>query len=225
MRVACRLPSRAPGGLRLRKLFAGLFLLLPALLSADASLRAALAEGLATLESGAPAGMVVALGTFTYADKKIGSPFSRLLESESAFLITQRSYFQLFARDRLEEMLEAAELSLSDLTDPDSRIEVGRLQSIQGLLGGRFFDEGTGVRVFLELADVERGTILGATALTIDKGRLPAGVSVLPGNYQDALGVLDELAEVENAANEEFIVKVWTPRGDGGTYLDGERLV
>ncbi len=77
----------------------------------------------------------------------------------------------------------------------------------------------------LELVDIETGTLSGKAELTLSKLTIPASVSILPDNYNDAMYVLDELSEVQNAGNEEFVVKAWTTRGDGGVYREVERLV
>ncbi|MBA7686048.1 hypothetical protein ES703_94484 [subsurface metagenome] len=44
--------------------------------------------------------MVVSVGNFTYADKKVGSSFSRYFEDELGAAIIRNPGFELFARDR-----------------------------------------------------------------------------------------------------------------------------
>ncbi len=181
--------------------------------------------GIRDLEARLSGAMVVSFGNFTYQDKEIGSSFSKYLESRLGQAMQDSPLFEFFAKDKLEEILEAAELSLSDLSDPEQQIEVGKLKSIQGLITGRFFDDDEEVQVFLELLDVESGTVIGRTELHIPRADLPDSVSIRPDNYSDALYVLEQLSEVQNAGNQDFVVKVWTSRGNGGTYRDGEKLV
>ncbi|HDZ62252.1 MAG TPA: hypothetical protein ENH40_03805 [Nitrospirae bacterium] len=107
--------------------------------------------------------MVVSFGNFTYADKKIGSSFSKYLETQLCLALGKSDRFKLFAKDQLEDILEAIELSLSDLIDSAQSPKLGKLKAIQGLISGRFFDTDDTVQVFLELLNVETGTILSNT--------------------------------------------------------------
>jgi hypothetical protein len=168
--------------------------------------------------------LVVSLGNFTYADKRIGSAFSRYLSEKLGVALTRSGRFEYFSRERLEELLGAAELSASDLFDPKTAVPVN-LKGIQAVLSGTFFDAGEAVRVYLVLLDVGSGTLKAKQEVSILREDIPGSISVLPDNYRDAFFVLDELSQVQSAAGQRFIVKVWTPRGDGGTYRDGEKLV
>jgi hypothetical protein len=76
----------------------------------------------------------------------------------------------------------------------------------------------------VELLNVETGTVTRKAELLISKDLIPPTISLLPDNYNDALFVLKELSEVANAYNTDFVVKVWTDRGEGGTYREGEEL-
>ena len=165
--------------------------------------------------------MVVSIGNFTYADKKVGSSFSKYLQEELSTAISVNPGFELFARDRLDEMLQALELSLSDLFDQSTVKETGKLKGIEGIFSGRFFDLGLDVRLFLELVDIERGTVINKTQLLIPKSLIPTSVSIIPDNYNDAMFVIDELSEIQNADNPDFMVKAWTPKGEGGIYRGG----
>jgi len=195
------------------------------LLSAESGFYVYLQPGIDNFEQSISESMVVSFSNFTYGDKKIGSSFSKYLETQLSLALGKSDRFKLFAKDQLEEILEAIELSLSDLSDSRQSSKLGELKAIQGLISGRFFDTDDTVQVFLELLDVETGTILSNTKIHIPKSEIPTSVSIKPQNYDDALYVLDELAEVENADNQDFIVKLWTKRGNGGIYVDGEKLV
>jgi hypothetical protein len=212
--------KRAPGLFLLLFL---LFLCSPAAFAQE-SIQEILTDTLRSFSFDRPSPMIVSIGNFTYADRPIGSRFSRYLEENVSAVLIRSEAFELFARDRLEEILQTLELSLSDLFDQSSAPQAGKLKAIEGLFSGRFFDEATEVRVFLELVDIESGTVIRKASFVIPKSAIPVSVSVLPENYNDALFVIEELAEVQNADNREFIVKAWAPRGNGGVYRDGERL-
>jgi hypothetical protein len=168
---------------------------------------------------------VVSLGNFTFADKNMGSSFSRYFEEKLAVVLARHPRFELFAREDLEEILEAIELSLNDLFDPATVVDAGSLRGIQALLGGRYFDDGEVVRVYLTLTDVQSGLVAANTQVVIPKVELPDSVSVLPENYDDALYVIEELSRIQESDPADFQVKLWTVRGDGATYRDGEELV
>ena len=179
-------------------------------------------DGLAPPSSEA---LVVSVGNFTFADKNVGSSFSRYLEDKLSGSIVEHLRFELFARDKLDEILEAQEMSLSDLVDQSTSVRIGMLKAVRGIISGRFFEAGTQVKLFLELADIEMGTVSGKVEVDLPKSSIPPTVSLLPDNYNDALFVIEELSEVQNADNESFVVKTWVKRGNGGTYRDGEELI
>ena len=195
------------------------------LAQADDRIDGLMDEALKTLSSGNPSLTVVSLGNFTYADKEVGSSFSRYLQELLSSALTRSSNFELFARDRLEQILQTMELNLSDLVDQQSATRIGALKGVQGLLGGRFFDEESHVRVFLELVEIESGIVRSKIAVDLPRSSIPSTLSIQPENYSDAMFVLEELREVQNAGNTSFVVKAWTTRGNGGTYRDGESLV
>jgi hypothetical protein len=167
---------------------------------------------------------VVSVGNLTYADKKIGSAFSRYLMEKLGVALVASGRFDYFNREKLDQVLSAAELSMSDIFDQSTAVPLS-LKGIQAILSGTFFDAGTDVKVFLELQDVGSGASRGKVEATLSKADVPTGISILPGNYADAVSVLEELGAIQNADAKDFKVKVWTDRGDGGTYLDGERMV
>lgn len=169
--------------------------------------------------------MVVCFGTFTYADKDLSSEFSRYLESALALGLKNCPQFELFARDKLEKILETQQLNLSDVFSEQDSARVGNLKNIKAMLSGRFFDAEKNIEVFLELAAVETGTVMGSVKVAIPKTLIPLNVSLLPDNYNDALAVLAELKKIEPNENGNLMVKAWTKRGNGGTYLDGEELI
>jgi hypothetical protein len=194
-----------------------------AAVSAD-SIDTILADAVDRLGGGG-ASQVVSLGNFTYADKNMGSSFSRYFEEKLGAALENHPGFELFAREQLEEILAAIELSLNDLFDPASAVKAGNLRSIQALLHGRYFDEEEVVRVYLTLTDVQSGLVAANTQVVIPKVELPDSVSVLPENYNDALYVIEELSRIQESDPVDFQVKLWTVRGDGATYRDGEELV
>ncbi len=122
--------------------------------------------------------LVVSIDNFAYTDKKGGSSFSKYLQEELSTAISVNPGFELFARKRLDEMLRALELSLSDLFDQSTVKEAGKLKGIEGIFSGRFFDLGMDVRLFLELVDIESGTVINKTQLLIPKSLIPTSEAI-----------------------------------------------
>jgi hypothetical protein len=92
---------------------------------------------------------------------------------------------------------------------------------VQALLSGSFFDSGAEIEVHLQRVSVETGTLLSKAGILVPKRTIPATVSILPDNYNDALHVLEQLASLQGTGGA-FKVRAWSVRGDGGTYRDGE---
>ena len=162
--------------------------------------------------------------TFTYTDQGLASAFSRYLESSLSLALQQCPQYELFARDKVEQILETQQLALSDLVSQKDTVRIGHLRSIQAMLSGRFFDAGVNVEVFLDLTAVETGTVGGAAKVVIPKTLIPSNIALLPDNYTNAVRVLGELGSIQPEKDDEFEIKAWTPRGDGGAYVDGEKL-
>ena len=169
--------------------------------------------------------MVICFGNFTYADKGMGSEFSRYLENHISLALKKCPQFELFAKDKLEDILETQELTLSDLFSEENAIQMGNLKSIRAILSGRFFDAEKNIEVFFELTSIETGTVTGSTNAIIPKSAIPKNISLLPNNYNDALVVLKELEDIQEKEDENLSIKTWIKRGNGGTYVNGEELV
>jgi hypothetical protein len=169
--------------------------------------------------------LIISFDTFTYADKKISSDFSRYLESQLAAAFQKTPQFELFARNELEKILEAQELNLSDLTGDKDIPKIGTLANVRGLLSGRFYDAETNIQVFLDLANIETGTYYGNTTFYLSKKEVPKSVSLLPNNYNNALNVLEQLKNINESEATQLKIMAWCKRGNGGTYVKGEDLV
>jgi hypothetical protein len=171
----------------------------------------------------APA-LVVSFGAFTYSDQRLASPFSQYLADNLALAMKNCPQFELFAREKLEEILEAQELSLQDLFSQKDPVRLGQLKAVKAVVSGRFFDAGRNIEVFLDLVSVETGAALGNAKTSILKSKVPTTVKLLPDNYQSAVATMDRIQKVAVGDSADLDIKVWTKRGDGGVYRDGEEL-
>jgi len=169
--------------------------------------------------------IVVAFGNFTYSNKDFGSEFSVFLEEQLGMAMASCAQYELFAQDKLEEILEAQEMSLSDLFLEEDSIKIGHLKNIKAILSGRFFENDTSVNVYINLVNIETGVYYKIISLNIPRKLIPGSISILPQNYDDALAVVEEIDYIDTGGPSSLKVKAWTKRGQGGIYLDGEELV
>ena len=167
----------------------------------------------------------IGIGNFVYAEHNIGSSFSNYLSEKFSSSISKNKNFELIDRYKIDVIMEEAKLSLSGLIDDSTTVDIGELKGLQYLISGRYFDNETEVNLFVEFLNIETGEVEQKTEVSLPKSLIPFGVSIVPDNFQNALDVIDELAEVTNALNTDFVVKAWTARGVGGIYHDGENLV
>ncbi len=169
--------------------------------------------------------IAVGLGVFHFSDKSIAGNFSYYLENKLSIALKENNKFELVDRDKLDEILEEIRFGLSGLADETTTIEPGRLKGLQAIISCRYYNESNNVRVFMELLNLETGTVTSVKEILIPKNLIPEGIHFIPENYSDALFVLDEISELNNSDNDLLQVKAWTKRGNGGTYQNGENLV
>ncbi|MBN1797724.1 MAG: DUF4384 domain-containing protein [Spirochaetales bacterium] len=169
--------------------------------------------------------LVVSLGNFTYADDQMGSEFSKYLEDCISEIVTQCPQYQLFAKHKLEEILETQALNLSDLFEEPSETIIGQLKGVNAILSGRFYSQGSDVKVFIELIDIVKGTYFGKTSFLFPGDEIAQAVLVRPDNYDDAVAVVDKVKEIDKASPGDLTISAWPNRGEGGVYYNGENLV
>jgi len=169
--------------------------------------------------------LIVSLGNFTYTDNQMGSEFSKYLEDCISEVITECPQYELFAKNRLEEILEAQALNVSDLMKEPAETIIGRLKGVKALLSGRFYNQGSDVKVFIELIDIVQGTYYGKTSFIFPGDEISQAVLISPDNYDDAVAVLDKVNEIDKTSPEDIEIKAWPNRGAGGVYYDGENLL
>jgi hypothetical protein len=168
---------------------------------------------------------VVALGSLTYSDTGIGSEFSAYLGQKLRAALRDSPRFQVSDSDNIDEVMEQMKIALSGLADETGGPEIGKLKSATALLEGRYYEEGSDIVLNLELTEVETGLSIAGEELRLARRDIPGDIALLPANYQDAMEVVGELSDLMKSSNEGLETRVWTARGNGATYRDGENLV
>jgi hypothetical protein len=210
--------------MRLKYVFILPFLLLPCIILSDGNGQH-IKQSLDRLYAPASEKLVVSLGNFTYADDQMGSEFSKYLEDCISEVIIECPQYELFAKNKLEEILEAQALNLSDLFEEPAETIIGKLKGVRAILGGRFYKQGSDVKVFIELIDIVQGTYYGKTSFLFPGDEISQSMPITPDNYDDAVAVIDKVKEIDKANPEDLDISAWPNRGAGGVYYDGENLV
>jgi hypothetical protein len=162
--------------------------------------------------------MIIAFGTFTYGDTGLSSPYSIVLQDELGAAILHSKSAKLLSRNVAAAMDPALRSQYDDLVKNDQ---------MDSLLYGRFVEEGDMVRIHLEMTDMSTKL----TAMTRDilrhRRTVPAGVSLRP--EASVATKAEELTHVFAAqpgasVSEALRISVSTDKGNGGAYVDGEKL-
>jgi hypothetical protein len=158
--------------------------------------------------------LLTAFGDFTFEDSRLPSPFSRYLEEALASAIPRTKSLRLFNKAAAAAM------------DPAFRKVYGEFfetNGVDALLFGRYYDEGSSVRVRLEITGLSDGVLIGTVDLTAPKSSIPARYPVSPtAAAQSTASSLGGLAP--DALSGTLSVSVSTDRGPGAVYREGERM-
>lgn len=179
---------------------------------------------IAELESRTEGNKTISIGNFYYGDSKTGSALSFYIRENLTRVLVTSSSFSVFAKDKLEEILDAQELSLSDLSDTDRSIEIGNLGSIEALLNGRFFQENNTIKLYVTLVSTETGMITNAIETLVPLSALPNELAVQPANFDFAKKTEQALVNPHNSGSNTLGIKAWFSRGEGPVYKTGEKL-
>ena len=159
--------------------------------------------------------LLTAFGTFTYADSGLPSPFSRWLEDGLMSAIPKTSRLKLFNRDVAAAM------------DPAFREVYGdffKKNSVDALLSGRYYLEGSAVRARLELTGLSDGVLIGTFDLKLPQSSLPPDVAVDPSSA--AAATASSISGLASDSGKGALkVSVSTERGAGAVYREGEKMV
>ena len=172
----------------------------------------------------APAGnnsITVSLGNFYMADKSISTEFSIYLSENIELALTVDKHFNIFAKDRLDEIFDVQKLSISGIMKKSSEIDMGELQGLQAVLSGRYFERGSKIEIYLELLDIKSGTTQKAK-IDIPRRTVPASIALVTHDFSRIVERQDYLDSL--MVEDDFTVWLDLNRGKGGVYNSGEEL-
>jgi hypothetical protein len=158
--------------------------------------------------------LLTAFGDFTFEDSKLPSPFARYLEEDLASAIPKTKGLRLFNKAAAAAMDPAFRKVYGDFFETNG---------VDALLYGRYFDEGSTVRIRLEITGLSDGVLIGTAELKAPKSAIPTRYSVAPTQAtQSVAASLGALAPDAGAGT--LSVSVSTDRGPGAVYREGERM-
>ena len=162
----------------------------------------------------------VGMGSFTYADTQLPTPFARWFEDELRLALAQTAKMKLFDKQVAAAMDPAIRAQYAEFFGKD------RADSI---LYGVYRPDGGGVVVTMSLTDLATGGLIAETRYRVTAAALPADVSVSPSvstlKTAEALSMLVPSGGEQRVGSGDFSISLASDRGIGATYRDGEKLV
>ncbi len=182
-----------------------------------------IAAAVNNMENNVLENMIIGVGNIVYSDNEFGSEFSSIFKQKLFVAIQKSERFELSDTDNLDLIREQWDFQHSGLVDENQAVRIGELDAVQALLLGKYFDNGYTVNVFLNLLDIENGSVLYAQELVIAKRDI--SVSIIPDNLTDAVNIKNELSNIIDSSNELSLINAWIERGNGATYKNNEELI
>ncbi len=139
--------------------------------------------------------------------KFIGKGLSTLLAGE----LRKSAKAKLIEREQLNKILEAQEMSLSDLTDPKDQIQIGKLLSAQFLIVGQMIDMAGNFIISVRMVDTTTGEIvwednLNAKLDSYDYIGAYFAKSILTHFGASSVASIDRKIEAKQAKREDAII-------------------
>ena len=189
--------------------------------------RPLIAQGVHELATQLHPPVKISFGSITYADTGLGSAFSLYLEDQ--ILLALRSEKGITVAAQTPRVPIPGEGARKESGTPSTTSPANDAARDTVVLTANFFGESAGkIPVFLRLVDQSRSEIVASSSFALDRASLPSSLATLPSNYSSALATKNEIANLRASKESDstsFQVRLWTERGQGSTYLDGEELV
>jgi hypothetical protein len=156
----------------------------------------------------------IVLGNFPERDLGYETPFSRYLAAVLNEELSAAGTYRVVPRRSFR--------GLAVVADPKQPEALARAAGAQMVLHGEHTDTAGGVAVRLALTDTETSQQLAAAETTIPKALIPAAYPAQVANAAQVERNTQSLQELGVPASGTLRVKVWTDRGSGASYQEGE---
>lgn len=158
---------------------------------------------------------LVAMGSFTYGNLQLPTPFARWFEDEVRSALSRTSRMKLFDRHVAAAM------------NPEIRALYGEFfgkDRADSILYGTYQIEGTRVRVMLALTDLSTGVLIAQTHYDVPRTAIPSNIEIQPSVKKiETAATLNALTS--HVQEPELLLTLTTDRGQSPVYREGERMI
>ncbi len=161
----------------------------------------------------------IAADNITYAKSKMGTALSVFLESKIAGQLDDSTKFSSLSRADLDRILSELEMAQSDLFNKRKSVKLGKLHGVQGLISGEYIVTNHYIMLNLRLLSLKTSKIIARAQSRIPKVKIPTGLDLYPVNF-----AVMKKNSFPLPQKGKLKIEVWTSRGKGGVYEEGEKL-
>jgi len=165
--------------------------------------------------------MKAVLGEISYRNTEFGSPLSVFMKTRLQEELRRSGAFALVEAPQLR--------TISVAQSPKSGTALAEASGADVVIAGNYWETAEGVELFVSLRQRKQDLLLGVARALLPSALLPPGVAVTPANLASARlneRIEDQIAPLSaTQADAPLKVEVWTDRGKGAIYSEGEEVL
>lgn len=167
-----------------------------------------------------PSTVRAVLGEINYRDTEFGSPLSVFLKRRLHEHLSRSGVFVLLDAPRLQ--------AIGGVDKPKSATALAEATGADVILSGNYWDTPEGVELFVSARHRQDGILLGVARAVLPPTLLPPDTPVAPANLATARlneRIEDRIAPRSGTQTASPLkVEVWTDRGRGAIYAEGDEV-
>lgn len=154
--------------------------------------------------------ITVGMGSFTYADTMLPTPFARWFEDELRLALTKTVNLKLFDKQVAAAMDPSIKAKYQDFFGSEV---------VDSLLYGKYIADGRSVLATISLTDLSTGQLIAEKNFLMPAAQLPPGARVEPTMQTlQTASSLKSLTAGTSASDPGFSLSMSSDRGTGATY-------
>ena len=161
------------------------------------------------------------LSEISYKNTGYGTPLGLFIRSKLQEQLSKSGTFLLVEPRRLR--------GIGGIAKPKSVVTLAENSGADVVINGNYWDMPEGVELFVSMRQRQDGVVLGTPRVLIPSALLPVQAVAVPPNLQQAQSnelVEDTIAPLSSTQTSNPLkVEVWTDRGPGAVYSEGEELL
>ncbi|GEM_PF-5542632 len=165
--------------------------------------------------------MKAVLGEISYRNTEFGSPLSVFMKGQLQEQLSRSGAFVLVEAPRLR--------TISVAQSPKSSTALAEASGADLVIIGNYWDTPEGVELFVSVRQRQGDVLLGVARAFLPTAALPRNTPVAPPNLESARlneRIEDRIAPLSGLQTANPLkVEVWTDRGKGAIYSDGEDVL